>query len=55
VVAYFQNAVVHSHGGRFTRKNDPFNYWFAMTLLALAVMAIAICAVAFSIEAFSGS
>jgi hypothetical protein len=38
---YFRRGVVYSPGGKFTRKHDPFNYWFAMVLFGTAIAVFA--------------
>jgi len=46
---YLKSGVVYSPGGKFTRAVDPFNYWFAMALLAAAAVGMTICAVWFTV------
>jgi hypothetical protein len=42
---YFKSGVVYRPGGRFTRAQNPFNYWLAMAMLATAVGVFAVCSV----------
>ena len=36
----YKTGVVDSHGGKFNRLDNPFNYWFAMVFFGIAIVAI---------------
>jgi hypothetical protein len=49
---YLKSGEIYSHGGRFSRKHAPFNYWFALVLLGAVVVVLAAGASWFTAYAF---